>query len=173
VKEGLYQTIAAPDTDISNCKLGFPCVDLVCEVVIMMSRFTSLSSPNIPLYISAGAASLCLFAVFRSIHTQRKRDPAEHVVTSPLSTAVLELSSEKIHRLPYPPDLFPGARDVETPYGSTRVYEWGPEGGRKVVLVHGISTPCISLGSIAEKLVHQGCRVILFGKLNDIVSSFH
>jgi hypothetical protein len=43
-----------------------------------------------------------------------------------------------------------------------RVYEWGPEDGRKVVFVHGISTPCVSLGSIAHGLVKKGCRVMLF-----------
>lgn len=52
--------------------------------------------------------------------------------------------------LPYPPDVLPGARDVDSPYGSLRVYEWGPEDGRKVLMVHGISTPCISLGNLVS-----------------------
>jgi pimeloyl-ACP methyl ester carboxylesterase len=47
-------------------------------------------------------------------------------------------------------------------YGTVRVYEWGPEDGRKVLLVHGISTPCLCLGAIAEGLVMKGCRVMLF-----------
>jgi hypothetical protein len=126
-----------------------------------MSRFPS---SNIPLYISAGVASVCLFAVVRSVQSQRKRNPAEHVVPSPLSTVVPKLSSEELHKVPYPPDLFPGGRDFDTPFGSIRIYEWGPETGRKVLLVHGISTPCLSLGSVAEKLAEQGCRVMLFGK---------
>jgi hypothetical protein len=33
-----------------------------------------------------------------------------------------------------------------------------------VLLVHGISTPCIALGSLAEELVQGGCRVMLFGE---------
>ena len=41
------------------------------------------------------------------------------------------------------------------------MYEWGPEKGRKVLLVHGVSTPCVSLGGIANGLVEKGCRVIL------------
>ena len=45
--------------------------------------------------------------------------------------------------------------------GTIRVYEWGPEKGRKVLLVHGISTPCVSLGGIANALVEKGCRVLL------------
>lgn len=43
-----------------------------------------------------------------------------------------------------------------------RVYEWGPETGKKVVLIHGISTPCMSVGGVAHALVAKGCRVILF-----------
>ncbi|KAK0832012.1 hypothetical protein LTR03_015266, partial [Friedmanniomyces endolithicus] len=65
--------------------------------------------------------------------------------------------------LPYPPDALPGARDIETPYGSIRVYEWGPPAGRKVLFVHGISTPCIAFAGMAKLLVErEGCRVMLF-----------
>ena len=63
---------------------------------------------------------------------------------------------------PYPPDALPGARDVASPYGSIRVYEWGPLSGRKVLFIHGISTPCIAFASLAQHLVDRGCRVMLF-----------
>ena len=45
-----------------------------------------------------------------------------------------------------------------------RVYERGPDDGRKVVFVHGDATPCPVFSKIAEGLVRKGCRVILFGK---------
>ncbi|KAI2615773.1 alpha/beta-hydrolase [Hypomontagnella submonticulosa] len=64
--------------------------------------------------------------------------------------------------LPYPLDALPGGRDVATPYGSIRVYEWGPEDGEKVLLVHGISTPAVALGDLGHELVGRGCRVMLF-----------
>jgi hypothetical protein len=115
-----------------------------------------------PLYLSAGAASLGLYLITRSMQSQGKRNPLEHVVSSPLKS-LPQLSKEEVSKLPYPPDLFPGARDVDTPYGSIRVYEWGPESGRKILLVHGISTPCMSMGIVAEKLVESGCRVMMFG----------
>jgi hypothetical protein len=67
-------------------------------------------------------------------------------------------------QLPYPPDVFPGARDVETPYGTIKVFEWGPEEGEKVALLHGIGTPCIAMGDMAREFVRRGCRVILFGE---------
>lgn len=120
----------------------------------------SLPSSIIPL----GALSLCALAVYRSMQKHGRKDPRASVVPSPLKTLLPKLSEAEIHSLAYPPDLFPGARDVDTPYGNTRVYEWGPEDGRKVLLVHGISTPCLSLGLVAGKLVESGCRVMMFGK---------
>lgn len=84
------------------------------------------------------------------------------VVESPRTTLLPHLSEREIAALPYPPDVFDGARDVQGPYGSVRVYEFGPEEGRKVLLVHGISTPCLSLGGVAHGLVERGCRVMLF-----------
>ncbi|KAL2258256.1 hypothetical protein VTK26DRAFT_8518 [Humicola hyalothermophila] len=82
---------------------------------------------------------------------------------SPLRTVVSGLSQDEIAKLDYKPDIFPGARDVETPYGSIRVYEWGPLSGDKVLFVHGISTSCMTLGKLAHALVEErGCRVMLF-----------
>ncbi|KAF5019024.1 hypothetical protein F66182_8974 [Fusarium sp. NRRL 66182] len=71
-------------------------------------------------------------------------------------------NADKLKKLVYQPDQFPGARDVETPYGSVRVYEFGPENGEKVLFVHGISTPCITLGPLALALAKRGYRVMLF-----------
>ena len=86
------------------------------------------------------------------------------VINSPSQSLVPEVSDKEAAHLPYPPDVFPGARDVASPYGSLRVYEWGPEDGRKVLMIHGITNPCVALGGIAESLVDRGCRVILFGE---------
>ncbi|KAK3341173.1 Alpha/Beta hydrolase protein [Lasiosphaeria hispida] len=85
------------------------------------------------------------------------------IIPSPLHTVIPRLSKLEADRLEYKPDEFPGARDVMTPYGSTRVYEWGPEAGPKVVFVHGISTSCQTLKKLAHALVEEkGCRVMLF-----------
>lgn len=81
---------------------------------------------------------------------------------SPLTTLLPTLSEQEKAQLPYPKEALPGARDVPSPYGSIRVYEWGPHSGGKVLLVHGISTPSIALGDIAHGLVDKGCRVMLF-----------
>lgn len=58
--------------------------------------------------------------------------------------------------------LLPGGKDVETPYGSIRVFEFGPSDGEKVLLMHGISTPCLSLANLAEQLASKGYRVMIF-----------
>ncbi|KAK2935823.1 Alpha/Beta hydrolase fold [Fusarium oxysporum f. sp. vasinfectum] len=84
-------------------------------------------------------------------------------IRNPLKAGVYDnANADKLKNLVYQPDQFPGARDVETPYGSIRVYEFGPEGGEKVFFVHGISTPCITLGPIALGLAKRGYRVMLF-----------
>ncbi|KAL2392081.1 hypothetical protein ABEF93_001372 [Exophiala dermatitidis] len=101
-----------------------------------------------------------LGALVGSIITARPKRPT--ILPSPRTTRLPSLSDEEKSQLPYPPDVLPGARDVDTPYGSIRVYEFGPESGRKVLLVHGISTPAIALGAVAHGLADRGCRVMLF-----------
>ncbi|CAK4029099.1 Hypothetical predicted protein [Lecanosticta acicola] len=73
------------------------------------------------------------------------------------------LTAAETEDVPYAPDALPGGRNVDTPYGNARVYEWGPVNGRKVLFVHGISTPCIALARMAKALMRRGgCRVMLF-----------
>ena len=85
----------------------------------------------------------------------------DQIVPSPLKSLLPKLSPAEAISLPYPPDAYPGIRDVASPYGNLRVYEWGPEDGRKVLLVHGIWTPCIAVGAIAHGLADRGCRVMM------------
>ncbi|KAL8851144.1 MAG: hypothetical protein Q9221_003947 [Calogaya cf. arnoldii] len=67
------------------------------------------------------------------------------IIPSPLETLLPYLSPSEKAKLPYRPDALPGARDIPSPYGSLRVYEWGPENGRRVLMVHGISNPSLAL----------------------------
>ncbi|KAI8635406.1 alpha/beta-hydrolase [Xylariaceae sp. FL1651] len=91
--------------------------------------------------------------------TSRHKEP---YILSPDKAATSALSKSGVQELPYPPDALPSARDVETPYGSIRVYEWGPEDGERVLFVHGISTPVVGLGDLGHEMVKRGCRVMLF-----------
>jgi hypothetical protein len=102
--------------------------------------------------------TLAIFVSLRSVlWPARQRRHA-----SPLHTLLPHLSKPDFDKLLYKPDAFPGARDVSTPYGSIRVYEWGPEDGQKVLFVHGISTTCQTMTPLAHGLVAKGCRVMLF-----------
>ncbi|KAH9826886.1 Serine aminopeptidase, S33 [Teratosphaeria destructans] len=116
------------------------------------------------LYIILTAPIIGFYA-YRTItgllNTTQGRNTAP-IIPSPRKPLRL-LSAEDLSQISYPPDALPGVRDVDTPYGNIRVYEWGPESGRKVLFIHGISTPCIAFASIAKMLVEQhGCRVMLF-----------
>jgi hypothetical protein len=114
------------------------------------------------LYLIAGA-SLGSLLFLRHVSSSLRADKFKTLL-SPGETVLPRLSDEEVKKLPYPPDALPGARDVDSPYGSVRVYEWGPENGSKILLIHGISTPSIALTDLAHKLVGKGCRVMLFGK---------
>ncbi|KAK2061823.1 alpha/beta-hydrolase [Colletotrichum caudatum] len=82
---------------------------------------------------------------------------------SPKWTVLPALSASARDALPYPPDALPGARDVATAYGNLRVYEFGPEDApERVLLLHGIGTPCLALGGVAAEFVARGWRVMTF-----------
>ncbi|PVH73702.1 alpha/beta-hydrolase [Cadophora sp. DSE1049] len=84
------------------------------------------------------------------------------IVKSPAATLLPRLSQREKDELAYPPDALPGGRDVDTPYGAIKVYEWGPEDGKKVLLIHGLTTSSIAVGAIASELVKRGYRVMTF-----------
>lgn len=111
-------------------------------------------------FIAVTGASFVLGVYLHSLLTRTDETP--RILPSPLSTLVPSLSDADKAALPLPLDVLPGARDVPTPYGSIRVYEWGPEDGEKVLFVHGITTPCLAVGGIAHELADKGCRVLLF-----------
>ncbi|KAH6690443.1 Alpha/Beta hydrolase protein [Plectosphaerella plurivora] len=89
------------------------------------------------------------------------------VIPSPMRASFPKVSPESLAKQVYHPEVLPGARDVRTPYGTIRVYEFGNQNGPKVLMIHGISTPCITLAPLAESLASRGCRVMvldLFGR---------
>ncbi|KAK0106398.1 hypothetical protein ONS96_004029 [Cadophora gregata f. sp. sojae] len=51
---------------------------------------------------------------------------------------------------------------MHSQYGIIKVFEWGPEDGKKVLLVHGLTTSSIAVGAMASELVERGCRVMTF-----------
>ncbi|KXG46681.1 Alpha/beta hydrolase fold-1 [Penicillium griseofulvum] len=129
------------------------------QTVDFLSDAFSKNQAQLPLLAVTGA-SFTLGLLARSIFP--RNEPLQTVLVSPRSTVLPGISESENRQLPLPADVLPGARDVDSPYGSIRVYEWGPEDGPKVLFVHGITTPCIALGGVAHALVDRGCRVMLF-----------
>jgi pimeloyl-ACP methyl ester carboxylesterase len=111
---------------------------------------TALVTPPILFFLSKAAIA----------YFDTSQKPDNKLYRAPLAATTQD---NKLATYAYPPTSLPGARDVPTPYGSIRTYEWGPTTGRKILFVHGISTPCIALAGLAQELVEQhGCRVLLF-----------
>lgn len=93
-----------------------------------------------------------------------------HARTRDAAASPAEKAADGTEAPPLPPyrlDEFPGARQLRTSYGTMQIFEWGPEEGEKVLLLHGIGTPCIALGDMAREFVAKGCRVMLFGRCSD------
>ncbi|KAK4137000.1 alpha/beta-hydrolase [Trichocladium antarcticum] len=112
--------------------------------------------------LSAGLVAAALISKTTQTPPQNRTTTAATAIPSPLKTHLPSLSPAEVALLPYPPTVLPGARSVPTPYGSIHVFEFGPEAGEKVLLLHGISTPCVALGTVAEELAGRGYRVMLF-----------
>lgn len=112
-------------------------------------------------FVVATGASIAVGLIVGSFLWSEKPNKVK-IIPSPLRKVTTSLSDKEKKNLPVPPDVFPGLRDVSSPYGSIRVYEWGPEDGPKLLFVHGISTPSLALGGLAHALVDGGYRVMMF-----------
>lgn len=117
------------------------------------------------------ASAVIIYLVDR--YMRASNQPVEPTVSrrsipSPRETLIPHLTPSQADALAYPPNFLPGSRDVDTPFGTMRVYEWGPIGGRKIIFIHGDSTPGPMLAPIAQTLASRGCRVIVFGMTLDM-----
>jgi hypothetical protein len=144
---------AAPPAKAPSMSISMPSIPSISR-----SKLPDLHHP----YVQIGAASLGTLLLLGTVSSVLKSAPLT-VIPSPVQSKLPHLSEEEVQQLPYPPDALPGARDVNSPYGSVRVYEFGPEEGDKILLIHGISTPGIAMADLAHKLVRRGCRVMMFG----------
>lgn len=114
--------------------------------------------------LSVAVASVVIAVALRVLTRYSKRLHAPKAIPSPRTTLPPRQTSAQSSALPYPPDLLPGSRDVDTPYGIMRVYEWGPEDGGKVIMIPGDTTSAPIFGIVAKKLVLKGLRVMIVGK---------
>ena len=117
--------------------------------------------------------TISFLRVFRLGKSSLESRMVSHIIPSPRSTVLPFISTAAAAKLPYPPNIFPGSRDVDSPYGTFRVFEWGPVKGKKIVLVHGDTTPCPVFASIASLLVRKGCRILTLGKQSRERANLH
>ncbi|KAF9044239.1 Alpha/Beta hydrolase protein [Panaeolus papilionaceus] len=62
----------------------------------------------------------------------------------------------------YPEDFYSGGAYAEFPSGRVRYWLLGPETGKKIVLIHGLSIPAIVWKDVAPALASNGYRVLLY-----------
>jgi len=62
----------------------------------------------------------------------------------------------------YPEGYFDGGGYVNLPFGRVRYWIMGPEKGRKIVLIHGLSIPAIIWKDVAPILAKRGYQVLLY-----------
>lgn len=113
----------------------------------LSSYANRLQDGRVALAAAAGTASLLYL-----LSNTRMRSTYPKVLKAPA----------KIHEQPYPADVFPNGADLNTPYGTIRYYEFGPEDGKKLLFVHGISTPSPAWSLIAPYLTKAGYRILCF-----------
>ncbi|PBK63462.1 alpha/beta-hydrolase [Armillaria solidipes] len=92
-----------------------------------------------------------LFAAFPS-------PPSSVYLYPSLSSLPQECRSWKI----YSEDYYSGGAYVDFPYGRVRYWLLGPETGRKIVLIHGLSVPSLIWKDIAPQLAARGYRVLMY-----------
>ncbi|VDB99755.1 unnamed protein product [Peniophora sp. CBMAI 1063] len=62
----------------------------------------------------------------------------------------------------YPEDIYEGGAYFDTPHGRTRYWLVGPQKGKKVVLIHGLSIPSIVWKDVVAVLTGKGYRVLVY-----------
>ncbi|KAF9134873.1 hypothetical protein BGW39_005588 [Mortierella sp. 14UC] len=76
--------------------------------------------------------------------------------------ALPSLRAANLLKCAYPEDYYPGGQYAELSYGETHYFMFGPEDGKKVVFVHGLSTPASVYNGVARHMAANGCRVLLY-----------
>ncbi|KAF9076158.1 Alpha/Beta hydrolase protein [Rhodocollybia butyracea] len=80
----------------------------------------------------------------------------------PILPGLGSLSPSSSVRTLYPEDFFKGGNYFNAPNGKTRYFLLGPETGKKIVLINGLSIPSIIWQNVSASLVTRGYRVLLY-----------
>ncbi|KAJ6529517.1 Alpha/Beta hydrolase protein [Mycena vulgaris] len=80
----------------------------------------------------------------------------------PVFPGLASLPLESRARQIYPEDWAGEGRYAEFPLGRTGYWLAGPESGKKIVLIHGLSVPALVWAPLVPQLVEAGHRVLLY-----------
>ncbi|KAF9960223.1 hypothetical protein BGZ72_007614 [Mortierella alpina] len=101
---------------------------------------------------SAALAGLGAQKIYRSITAERG-----------LPLPSLRAAANKLGKTSaYPEDYYPGGDYAELPFGETHYFLFGPDNGKKVVFIHGLSTPASVYNKVARHMAESGHRVLLY-----------
>ncbi|KAH9983030.1 alpha/beta-hydrolase [Russula compacta] len=79
--------------------------------------------------------------------------------------SLASLGQETKAKVIYPEDYYSGGAYVSLPFGNVRYWLLGPEAGKKIVLIHGLSIPSLIWKDVAPALASRGYRVLLYADL--------
>jgi pimeloyl-ACP methyl ester carboxylesterase len=92
------------------------------------------------------------------IFAQFPHAPQRYSVLPSLASLGPETKTKDI----YPDDYYPGGSYVSLPFGNVRYWLFGPEAGKKIILIHGLSIPSLIWKDVAPALASRGYRVLLY-----------
>ncbi|QRV93889.1 alpha/beta hydrolase family protein [Ceratobasidium sp. AG-Ba] len=92
--------------------------------------------------------------------TKPKPHPSLDTLVTTKGSRVAEL--KKRAQEIYPPDIYGHGHSIDLPKGRVKYWLIGPEGGKRVVLIHGISMPSLIWKPVANRLAKAGFRVLIF-----------
>jgi len=82
---------------------------------VILKGLLKPSTTKRDLYLVAGASAAATLALITIAKLALQSSPPKKVTRSPRKHVLSVLSKAETESLPYPPDVFPGARDVESP----------------------------------------------------------
>ncbi|KAG0209526.1 hypothetical protein BGX33_005475 [Mortierella sp. NVP41] len=108
------------------------------------------------------ATSTVVTAAATSVLTLFGAKKVYSAVTAECGLTLPSLRAANLLKCAYPEDYYPGGEFANLSFGETHYFVFGPESGKKIVFVHGLSTPASVYSKVARHFADNGCRVLLY-----------
>ncbi|KAF7296721.1 Hydrolase-4 domain-containing protein [Mycena chlorophos] len=97
-----------------------------------------------------------------ALYALRGSPPHSNVLPAPADRGLDSLPPNSRVREIYPENWLEGGGYVTLPLGRVKYWIVGPENGKKVVLIHGLTTPALAFARIVPLLVAANFRVMVY-----------